>query len=83
MSDGLKCDRCGEERILGLSGKTADRCFVDYKGREGDGYVPKIPNIGEHGYGDYIEMGICMECGKVQGNFPVSDSRIFKEIREM
>jgi hypothetical protein len=56
--------------IAHVSGKTSDLCFVGYpNGQEHDGYVPEDIGIGG---GDYIEFYYCLDCGKIQGNFPVS-----------
>ena len=66
------CD-CGSERLLNVQGKTSDGCFVSYRNIEHDGYVPRLDCIGG---GDYIEFTLCMDCGRVQGQFPVPDENI-------
>jgi len=40
-------------------------------GRQSDGYVPDDMGIGG---GDYIRLHICLECGQVQGKFPLGES---------
>ena len=42
--------------------------YLDY---EHDGYLPELPNVGG---GDDVEIEICLECGQVQGEWPVGDS---------
>lgn len=70
MSDSVKCKNCGSERILAVSGKCSDLCSVqELNGtEETDGYVPHDLNIGG---GDYLEFGVCLECGQLTGEFPV------------
>ena len=64
-----KCDKCGSDRVIQYSAKCSDLCCSQYKGKEYDGYVPKVDtDIDE--YGDYLQPSICLECGKVQGKFP-------------
>lgn len=69
----MTCDRCGSDRILEITGKVSDRGDYRYKDKEVDGYAPDVDNICG---GDYIEPDICLECGKVQGEFPVADPEI-------
>lgn len=64
-----KCDKCGSDRVIGFSAKCKDLCVSTYKGEEYDGYVPKIPGFADE-YGDYLQPDICLDCGKVQGDFP-------------
>jgi hypothetical protein len=75
----MKTCKCGSSRILSVTGKTSDMCFVKYDSIEHDGYVPGGLNIGD---GDYIEIDLCMDCGKVQGKFPVTDSKITHALRK-
>lgn len=52
----MKCDKCGSDRIIKFEAKCSDGCFTFYKGK------------GRRGY--YLCPAICLECGKVQGEFP-------------
>lgn len=66
----MKCQRCGAEKLAEVSAQCDDRCqvsFPDGKEQE-DGYVPS--NLGIGG-GDYIEIAYCLNCGQIQGKFPV------------
>jgi hypothetical protein len=38
-----------------------------------DGYVPNDLGIGG---GDYIQFSYCMDCGKIQGSFPLPPSKL-------
>lgn len=67
----MTCQKCGSNRIAVISGKCSDLCSVDVPGFElHHGYVPDF--IGE--YGDYIRLKLCLDCGQVQGTFPIPDS---------
>jgi hypothetical protein len=69
----MKCQRCKSERVLSLSAKCSDLCVVTWPdGREEDGYVPELPNLGG---GDYVEFKVCLACGQVQGKWPVKGGR--------
>lgn len=67
--------KCGSERILQVSGKTSDLCFVAMGERSHDGYVPYDLNIGS---GDYLEFHLCLDCGQNQGTFPVPEEAVSK-----
>jgi hypothetical protein len=47
---------------------------------EKDGYVPT--NIGLGDDEDYIDVDFCVDCGRLQGKFPVSDAQIKKAFSE-
>jgi hypothetical protein len=66
----MKCQRCGSERILFAQGKCSDLCFarIGNSSKEHDGYVPKGLGIGG---GDEIEVDVCLDCGQLQGQWPV------------
>jgi hypothetical protein len=68
-----KCQRCQSERILSASGKCSDCFSAFYQDESVDGYVPYDINVGG---GDYIEFKLCMDCGQVQGQFPVAQEVI-------
>lgn len=65
----MTCDKCKSKRVISYSAKCSDLCHTTYKGKEYDGYVPKIDNDIDE-YGDYLQPSICLDCGKVQGKFP-------------
>lgn len=64
----MKCQRCGSNRLASIDGKTSDCNSIDIEGKEFDGYVPDDIGIGG---GDYIEMTWCLDCGQIQGKWPV------------
>lgn len=69
-----KCQRCNSDRLLEMSAKCCDAFYGSYKDKEIEsGYAPSIQNVCG---GDYVDAIICLECGQVQGVFPVEDSNI-------
>ena len=65
----MKCQKCESERIIKVSAKCSDFCVVTYpSGREQRGYVPDLSNIG---HGDYVKIEVCLDCGQIQGKWPV------------
>lgn len=66
----MACDKCGSDRILGVGAKCSDMCTVDFNGVDQSDYVPRDIGLGG---GDYLEFDVCLECGKVQGEFPLED----------
>ena len=60
---------CGSHRILSVSGKVNDCCSIfEVNGtRNMDGHVPGDFGIGS---GDYLEFNYCLDCGRIQDNFP-------------
>lgn len=67
------CQRagCESERIASVGGKTSDMCHVNCEGFEHDGYVPEGLGIGS---GDYLNFSYCLDCGQMQGTFPIPTS---------
>lgn len=60
---------CKCEKMIEVCGKTSDMCHVTYPdGKESNDYVPS--NIGIGG-GDYIQFRYCVDCGKIEGKFPL------------
>ena len=73
---------CGSNRIARVSAKCSDRCWVGvpHLDAERDGYVPT--NIGLGDDEDYVDVDFCLDCGRLQGKFPVSDAQIKKAFSE-
>ena len=59
------CDECGSNRVLELTAKVSDRCYLGWGGKERMGEPLDIRNICGS---DYVNMEICLDCGK--GPFP-------------
>ena len=73
----MACQKCGSERIAGVSGKTSDRCdfSIDSKDIHHDGYVPHDVGLGG---GDYIEFDYCLDCGQMEGTWPLPETELEK-----
>lgn len=62
-------------RVLRISAKCSDLCFasVPHLGIDHDGYAPHIDGIGG---GDYIDLEIDLDTGKVIGLKPITDEQL-------
>ncbi len=69
----MACQRCKSERIANVSAKCADLCFCSVDGKEHEGYVPSDMGVGS---GDYVELEYCLDCGQIQGGFPLAETNI-------
>ena len=65
----MNCKKCNSDRIISINGKTCDCFTTNYKDTEYTGYVPDDIGLGEGG--DYIEFDYCLDCGTIQGPFPI------------
>lgn len=72
----MSCQRCGSDRVAEIGAKCSDCCGMNYKNYNHDGYVPGDLGIGG---GDYVEFKWCLECGQIQGEFPVADPELEDE----
>ena len=72
------CDKCGSRRVAHVSGKCSDRFHAELGPIKSDGYVDSRWGIdkGSIGGGKYIDIDLCMNCGKVQGPFPITDEQL-------
>ena len=57
-------------------GKSSDLCHIEMGEAEYDGECPRDIGIGG---GDYINIDYCLECGKIQGNFPIEDPQFHED----
>ncbi len=67
--------KCGSERIAEIGAKCSDCCGVKIGTRIQDGYVPRDLGVGG---GDYVEFKWCLDCGQIQGVFPLPKSELEK-----
>ena len=68
-----QCKRCQSDRVAQVMAKSSDLNCVRLKGEEMDGYLPADMGIGS---GDYIEFDWCLECGQIQGEWPLPECEI-------
>ena len=69
----MKCQACGSERLADLS-TMCDMCIVNIGEREYTGQVPD--DIGVSADGQFIEFQWCLDCGQIQGQWPLPDTEI-------
>ena len=67
----MTCQRCGSSRVLSVFAKCSDMCVVSMNGHEKEGYVPRDLGIGG---GDDVDFNLCLDCGQVEGVFPLPKS---------
>jgi hypothetical protein len=65
----MSCQRCKSERTAHVSGKTSDMCSVQVGEKDSNDYVPRDMNIGG---GDYVSFSYCLDCGQMQGTWPLN-----------
>jgi hypothetical protein len=70
MSVTETCQDCESTRIMWVSTKCSDRFYAGIGEREHGGYVLNDLNIGGD---DYVEFDFCLDCGQVQGRWPVPE----------
>ena len=67
----MKCQRCNSKRLFKIDGKSSDRNIVEYDGKTYvNMYVPMDAGIGSDD-SDCIVITYCLDCGQIQGEFPV------------
>lgn len=64
----MTCQRCNSTRVLSISAHASDMFNWTLDGADGDGYLPRDFGIGG---GDDLHTDICLDCGQVQGVFPL------------
>ncbi len=71
------CSKCNSDRIVNLMAKCSDLCSISYKDLRYHGYVPYDIGIGN---GDYVEFNYCADCGQIQGDFPIQEDVLTKDL---
>lgn len=66
------CITCKSNRIAEALGKVADCFSFEFQDISYDGYIPDCLGIG----GDNMEIEFCLDCGQLQGKFPITDEVI-------
>jgi len=64
----MSCQKCRSDRIACVGGKVSDMFHATVGDYEHDGYVPGDLGVGS---GDYIDFEYCLDCGQIQGDFPL------------
>ena len=64
---------CTCTRTMSITAKSDDRNSITHGGVDRTGYVPNLPGLGG---GDYLRIDFCLDCGKLFGDFPISDQDV-------
>lgn len=75
------CQRCDSPRIASVCADGKDYSNLTIENEEVDGYLPA--NIGIGSGGGEIDFSYCLECGQMQGEFPISKENAQRALREM
>ena len=75
----MSCKKCNSNRVASVSAKCSDCCGVNLGDVSYEGYVPEGLGIGG---GDYIDLSFCLDCGQLQGNFPLPTAKIEENISD-
>ncbi len=75
----MSCKRCNSQRVARISSKSSDCNYVSLRDSETDGYVPRDMGIGG---GDYVEFCWCLDCGQIQGKFPLEETALEATLSE-
>lgn len=62
------CQRCAGRRLARVLAHCSDMCSIDLAGRRTYGYVLRDLGIGG---GDDVRFAYCLDCGQIQGRFPL------------
>ena len=68
-----ECQQCGSDRIMQASAHGRDCCYVSIGDWESQGYMVGGLNVGG---GDDMEIEVCLDCGTMQGEWPLSAERV-------
>lgn len=66
------CQRCGGLRVARVLANCMDMCRVDLAGTHRSGYPPRDLGLG----GGDLHFAYCLDCGQIQGTFPLSPTGI-------
>jgi len=65
------CQRCESSRIMSVGSHASDlHSWTRPDGKDGDGYLPYGLGIGG---GDDLEIDYCLDCGQIQGEWPITE----------
>lgn len=77
-----KCITCESNRIANIGGKCSDlgsaSITIDKFTYDSD-YIPTDMNIAG---GDYIEFNVCLDCGQIQGVWPLDETQLEIDARK-
>lgn len=75
----MACQKCFSDRVLSFSGKCDDRFGCQLGSKELNDYPPRINGLCGS---DYISGKVCLDCGQLQGRWPVLQIEELGEVDE-
>lgn len=76
----MTCQRCNSKRVLNFNGKCSDLYSADMNGMSYEGYALHSVNLDG---GDYVGGAVCLDCGQLQGKWPVDPIEELETIAEI
>ena len=81
------CQNCNSTRIARISAKVSDMCqstMVNSSDYEPDDfeYVPNDMNIHAPHDSDVMEFELCLNCGTIQGQWPLPETKLERQVQE-
>ena len=75
MNMGSKCQHCASTRLLSVTAKCSDlfTCVIKL-GEMLKSYTGPVPGDLNIGSDDYLKFSFCLDCGRIQGEFPLLKS---------
>ena len=71
----MGCQNCNSERIVSLYGN----CSEGFSVTLGDAESEEVPSDLGIGGSEYLEFDYCLNCGQVQGDFPLPPTTLEEE----
>jgi hypothetical protein len=77
-----QCRKCGSARVCHVNAKCSDRFYAKstIDQQEHAGYVPRDMGLGTDG--DYVEIDYCLNCGQIQGRFPLKPTKLEQGVKQ-
>jgi hypothetical protein len=76
----MECKQCGGERVANVGGKCSDLFGLSLG--EIDKHSIYVPGDWGIGGGDYIDFNYCLDCGQIQGTFPLEVTELEMEAQD-
>lgn len=67
----MPCTNCGSDRMVAVNAKCSDCFFGTFKDYNYDGYPPTGVGLGDDS--KCLEFEYCLDCGKIEGEFPIKE----------
>jgi len=74
----MSCQKCGSDIILEVSAKCYDMCHLSYRQSETTAVVPN--NIGLGKDPNCVSFSYCLNCGQIQGEYPIQLPEMFRPV---